>query len=174
MERRRTAAPIQRKLGEEIELIYRSQFDKLLAVTSAITGESESGYDAVQDGFARALRYADTYRGEARLSTWVWSCVLNAAKALKNENERSDHDSLEADNLYGIDLGPEIETSVLAGLSDRQKALLFLRYYVDMDYREIARVMGISVGTVGATLHKAKKTIRHRLRERADEDETKR
>jgi DNA-directed RNA polymerase specialized sigma24 family protein len=43
--------------------------------------------------------------------------------------------------------------------------VLFLRYYADLDYDAIAEALGISPGTVGATLHAAHKAMRERLKE---------
>jgi len=53
----------------------------------------------------------------------------------------------------------------IATLPDRQREALFLRYYADLDYRAIAEVLGIEVGTVSATLSAAHQSLRKRLQE---------
>jgi len=53
----------------------------------------------------------------------------------------------------------------IAALPERQRAAVFLRYYADLDYRAIARVLEIEVGTVSATLSAAHTTLRKALRE---------
>jgi DNA-directed RNA polymerase specialized sigma24 family protein len=50
-------------------------------------------------------------------------------------------------------------------LPDRQRFILFLRYYADLDYGAIATALDLSPGTVGATLHAAHATLRERLQE---------
>jgi RNA polymerase sigma factor (sigma-70 family) len=45
-------------------------------------------------------------------------------------------------------------------LTERQREVLFLHYYADLDYDMIARALGISPGTVGATLSAARQTLR--------------
>lgn len=53
----------------------------------------------------------------------------------------------------------------IATLPERQRAALFLRYYADLDYRAIAKVLEVEVGTVSATLSAAHTTLRKALRE---------
>jgi len=54
---------------------------------------------------------------------------------------------------------------LLASLPDRQRLVLFLRYYADLDYRGIAAALNIEVGTVAATLHKGHAAIRRSFEE---------
>jgi RNA polymerase sigma-70 factor (ECF subfamily) len=53
----------------------------------------------------------------------------------------------------------------IAALPERQRETLFLRYYADLDYRTIAQVLGIEVGTVSATLSAAHRTLRRNIQE---------
>jgi RNA polymerase sigma factor (sigma-70 family) len=53
----------------------------------------------------------------------------------------------------------------IAALPERQREALFLRYYADLDYRTVAEVLGVEVGTVSATLSAAHKALRKRLEE---------
>ena len=57
------------------------------------------------------------------------------------------------------------ESAALALLPERQRLILFLHYYADLDYATIAEAIGISTGTVGATLHTARANMRRRLEE---------
>jgi RNA polymerase sigma factor (sigma-70 family) len=53
----------------------------------------------------------------------------------------------------------------LAALPERQRLVIFLRYYADLDYTMIAAALGISTGTVGSTLNSAHQTLRRQLAE---------
>lgn len=55
--------------------------------------------------------------------------------------------------------------SQVASLPERQRLVIFLRYFADLDYREIADALGVSVGTVSARLHAAHATLRAVLQE---------
>jgi RNA polymerase sigma-70 factor (ECF subfamily) len=55
--------------------------------------------------------------------------------------------------------------AALASLPERQRLALFLRYYADLDYAGIAEALGISRGTVSATLHAAHASLQTKLKE---------
>jgi RNA polymerase sigma factor (sigma-70 family) len=55
--------------------------------------------------------------------------------------------------------------AAVALLPERQRLVLFLRYYADLDYQTIAEALGIAPGTVAAALHAARAAVRRRLEE---------
>jgi len=57
----------------------------------------------------------------------------------------------------------------LAGLTERQRLVLFLRYYGDLGNRQIAETLGIKPGTVAATIHQAQERLRDRLEVTVDD-----
>jgi len=149
---------------DELERLYQAGFHRYLRVAEAIVGNSGHGLDAVQEGFARALRHRADFRGEAQLSTWVWTCVVNAARAMTPQRERALEEDI-AEVGAEESRPPSGLRSLIASLPERQRLALFLRYYADLDYRSIAGVLGIESGTVGATLNKAHATLRQQLEE---------
>ena len=56
-------------------------------------------------------------------------------------------------------------SEMVARLPERQRLVLFLRYYADLDYESIARVLAIRPGTVAATLHSAHASLRASFQE---------
>jgi RNA polymerase sigma factor (sigma-70 family) len=56
-------------------------------------------------------------------------------------------------------------TPVLLALPERQRLIVFLRYYADLDYRAIAAALEIEVGTVSAALSAAHRSLRNALQE---------
>jgi RNA polymerase sigma-70 factor (ECF subfamily) len=145
----------------EIEAVYRTGYSGFLRVSLAITGDRESAHDAVQDGFADALRSAEQWSGRGPLGAWVWRCVINRAR-----KARSRRRSFELRGLVekSPGEGSELLTRV-AELPERQRLVVFLRYFADLDYREIAEALDIRVGTVSATLHAAHASLRSSLTE---------
>src|ERR687886_2663275 len=63
---------------EELEALYRSRFDAFARVAATVAGEGAR--DAVQEGFATAVRKRRSFRGDGPLEAWVWRIVLNAAR----------------------------------------------------------------------------------------------
>lgn len=154
-------------LTGELETAYRLRYRKFLRVATAIVGDEASGHDAVQEGFAQALREQDSFRHEGPLEAWVWRLVVNAALASRRRrlarHEAPGVDGAWSGNGYG---SAEAEVAVwVAALPDRQRLVVFLRYYADLDYRSIARALGVEVGTVSATLSSAHQALRRSLEE---------
>src|SRR5437763_7137649 len=73
----------------EIEVLYRADFSRFVRVAQAVTGNKESALEAVQEGFADALRNAAQYDGRGPLAAWVWRCVVNRARKAARPREVS-------------------------------------------------------------------------------------
>jgi RNA polymerase sigma-70 factor, ECF subfamily len=149
---------------EELEALYRSRFEVFARVAASVTGDPERAHDAVQDAFATAMRKRRSFRAEGPLEAWVWRIVLNAARSDARRIARpADFDSEPSANGH-----PERDAELrlaLARLPERQRTAVFLRYYADLDYAAIGQALGISPGTVAATLNAAHAALRGRLEE---------
>lgn len=147
----------------ELESLYRTQFQRFLRVAIAVTGDYQQGLDGVQEGFAGAIRSRASFRGEGSLEGWVWRAVVNASRDLRTAHEVTLPD-IDAEASETAQPSPELRAGV-AALPERQRLVLFLRYYADLDYAGIAEALGLRVGTVSATLHAAHRTLRRTLQE---------
>jgi RNA polymerase sigma factor (sigma-70 family) len=148
---------------QQLEELYRSRFHDFVRIASSITGDAAAAQDAVQDAFARALRSLHRFRGEAPLEAWVWRIAVNAARdrrSVRTPEPLADPVPPDPDEEAPSEFGGWIK-----GLPERQRLAVFLRYRADLDYRSIAHVLGIEVGTVSATLHAAHETLRRTLEE---------
>ena len=149
---------------DELEALYRSRFDVFARVAASVTGDSERARDAVQEAFATAVRKRRSFRGEGPLEAWVWRIVLNAAHSdVRRAVPATARDEPAATNGH-----PEHDAELrvaLARLPERQRTAVFLRYYADLDYAAIGEALGISSGTVAATLNAAHTALRTRLEE---------
>ena len=146
--------------------LYEDGYRRYLRVAEAIVGDAETAHDAVQDAFARAIRSRSGYRSRGSVEGWLWRTVVNTAKSARRDAPPT-HVPLE---VVGDDLpargadGPHGELgSLVAVLPERQRLVLFLRYYADLDYQQIADTLEISPGTVGATLNQAHAALKRRL-----------
>lgn len=149
---------------EEVEAVYRRDFDRYLRVATEIVGDEDAGYDAVQDAFARALRHRRRFGRQGPLEAWLWRTVVNTARTSRSQSRPAAGPAPRSVNGHP----PETTAGlgVLVGaLPERQRLALFLRYYADLDYDAIATVMDVSPGTVGATLNAARAALRGRLLE---------
>jgi RNA polymerase sigma factor (sigma-70 family) len=149
---------------DELEALYRSRFDVFARVAASVTGNSERARDAVQEAFATAVGKRGSFRGDGPLEAWVWRIVLNAARS----DVRRIIPPVEYDEAVSTNGHPEEDAELrvaLARLPERQRTAVFLRYYADLDYAAIGEALGISAGTVAATLNSAHSALRSRLQE---------
>jgi DNA-directed RNA polymerase specialized sigma24 family protein len=149
---------------DELEGLYRSRFDVFARVAASVTGDRDRARDAVQEAFATALRKRGSFRGEGPLEAWVWRIMLNAARS----DARRCTPTLDLGPLAVANGRPERDAElrvVLARLPERQRTAVFLRYYADLDYTAIGQALGISTGTVAATLNAAHAALRGQLEE---------
>jgi DNA-directed RNA polymerase specialized sigma24 family protein len=143
----------------ELEELYRARRPDFCRVAAAIAGDRGLGEDAVQEAFAKAVRKRRSYRRRGSLEAWVWRIVVNAARdARRRRPLLADARELRLAETNGH--GPRIPLELL---TDRQREVLFLHYYADLDYATIAEALGISPGTVGATLSTARGALRRAL-----------
>lgn len=152
---------------EGIEALYRERAADFFRFALAKTGDPERARDAVQDGFAHAIGSRATFRGTGSLEAWVARCVINAAHDLNRvvSQAPAEPDDVAADSMIESDAGAAVVREAVQRLPARQRDALYLRYYLDLDYRAIADVLDVEVGTVSATLHAARNFLRDALQE---------
>ena len=139
---------------EELERLYRERYAGFRNALAMVTGSYDTARDAVQEGFARALANQHQFKGGS-LAAWVWTIAYRAA--LESGKAREVPGDVEP-QLVGRDRDPQL-AAALRQLSPRRRLIVFLRYFADLSYAEIAEVCDVSPGTVAATLAQAKETL---------------
>jgi RNA polymerase sigma factor (sigma-70 family) len=148
---------------DELEVLYRRAYGRFLRVATAIVGDVDAARDVVQDAFASAIRQRHEYRGAGPLDAWVWRMVTRSAiDHVSRPRAAGEVADAPDDGVTSVD---ESLRRLVAALPERQRHVLFLRYYADLDYRAIAEVLDVSVGTVSASLHAAHASLRATLAE---------
>ena len=141
--------------AESIERLYRNRYVSFRGGLAAITGSRDGAHDAVQEAFAQALRDRNRYRGEdeASLAAWVWRIAFRVAARRRGTDQRelALGDLVESASIASPDRDP-ILAQALRRLPPQRRLVVFLRYFADLSYAEVASLCGISEGTVAATL----------------------
>ena len=154
---------------DDLETAYREHLPQFRRVAAAIVGDEERGRDAVQDAFGRAIRRRRTFRGSGPLEAWVWRLIVNAARDQARRPLARSLDDLpgELPEAAGNGASPHADELrvAIALLPERQRLVLFLRYYADLDYAAIAAALEIAPGAVAATLHAAHAALRRTFQE---------
>jgi RNA polymerase sigma factor (sigma-70 family) len=150
---------------QAIEAVYRARGADFYRFALARTSDPEVARDAVQEGFARAIRAAHSFRGTGPLEAWIGRCVLNAAIDAGRAAGAQEFEGHAGDEApMSVETDGDVREA-LRRLPVRQRDALFLRYYLDFDYATIAETLGVEVGTVSATLHAARENLMQALQE---------
>jgi RNA polymerase sigma-70 factor, ECF subfamily len=148
----------------ELELLYRERYRVFLRVARATLRDEAAAADAVHDAFVQAVRNRRSFRGDGTLEAWVWRMVVNAARKRGREVVESAPALGDVVDVSRNGFGDPVRVA-LAALPERQRLVLFLRYYADLDYATIAATLEIAEGTVAATLSSARAALRESLEE---------
>ena len=128
--------------------------------------------DLAQDVFLRIHRGLPYFRGEARLSTWIYRIVANVcaqarAKApdqvsLDDERSAAVMPSGADPQFADIELRDRLEKAI-ARLPDRQRLLIAAHYLQGVQYEDLADALRLPLGTVKTHLYRAKRQLRRLL-----------
>ena len=142
---------------DSIAAVYRRRYVGFAAALATVTGDAEAGRDAVQEGFALALRERSKFRGGS-LEAWIWKISLRAAlRARQSDGQPTVIDAAEP-QVVDRTRDPEL-TAAIGSLPPRRRLIVFLRYFADLSYAEIAEALDVSEGTVAAALAQAREAL---------------
>jgi RNA polymerase sigma factor (sigma-70 family) len=152
---------------DELREVYERRLADFRRVAAAIVEDREAACDAVQEAFVRAVRLRRSFAGRGTVDAWLWRIVVNTARDMRpaaperidDNSERIGPTEESADERRGL------VRAAVQQLPERQRLVLFLRHYADLDYGSIAVTLAITDGTVAATLHAAHAQLRQLLSE---------
>ena len=139
---------------DAFEQLVRLHRDRLYAVAVRTLGDREEAADALQDALLSAFRAAPSYRGEARVTTWLHRVVVNAC--LDRARRRAVRPTVplpeqlpaeQRDRLDERETGLEVEAA-LAALPDEQRLAIVLVDLHGFGVEEAAHLLGVPSGTV--------------------------
>jgi RNA polymerase sigma-70 factor, ECF subfamily len=151
--------------ARELETLYRERYVAFRNTFTTIMGSREAARDVVQEAFARALRERRKFCGDASLETWVWRIAFRVA--LSDTREQHVEWQEELDPIVPEATRDPALAQAVQALAPRQRLIVFLRYFADLSYTEIAAVCEVAEGTVAATLYQAHRVLAAQLQEEA-------
>ena len=145
-----------------IREFLRDDYPRLVNAVALLTGDLPAAEDAVQEALVRAWIRSD--RGDVieSLPAWVAVVAMNLTRSgwrrvTAERRARALLASVVADDSRGVDR-VDVQRA-LAGLPRRQRQIAVLRYFLQMDTREVADALGVSEGTVKNSLSKARDAL---------------
>jgi RNA polymerase sigma-70 factor (sigma-E family) len=144
-----------------VTALYEAHALGLVRLAHVMLGDRAGAEDVVQEAFSGLYRRWEQLSDKDKALTYVRSSVLNGCRTVLRRRRGTDADRLhqppaisaEAAVLSGEERREVMQA--LRRLPDRQREVLVLRFYLDAPEAEIARLMGISPGTVRSTAHRA-------------------
>lgn len=126
--------------------------------------------DILQNTFIKAWTSIENFRGDAKLSTWLYKIAINESLTfLAKEKSRNtvsideadnNMDSvIEADRWIDGDKAALLFRKAIATLPEKQRLVFNMKYFNEMKYEDISNVLGTSVGALKASYHLAVKKI---------------
>ena len=157
---------------DAFESLYREYSPHIYALCLRLmAGSRADATDLMQDAFIRAWRRLSTFRGESAFASWLHRLVVNAMLENARSERRRDARVLSiadtsllpgAARSSGIELKMDMDEAI-ASLPKGARIAFVLHDVEGYQHLEIAEQLGISVGTVKAQLHRARRLLRDRL-----------
>jgi RNA polymerase sigma-70 factor (ECF subfamily) len=157
---------------EELVMTYQH---RVFGVALRMLGNRAEAEEVAQEAFVRAHRALGDFRGDAKLSTWLYAITsrlcLNRLASGERRLTRQGEDAL----LRLSDAGPrpdaalerrELETALgqaIAELPEDRRIVVVLRDLEGLSYEEIAQVLELELGTVRSRLHRARADLKEKL-----------
>lgn len=144
---------------------------RIQRLCTRMTGDPRRGEELAQESFARLFAARKTYRQDARLSTFLWRIALNLCYDERRQASRRPQSLLEREGGRGLEAvaaaedPPDVVVAereraeavreALGRLPEHYRAVLVLRHYQGLKFREIAEVLGVPQGTVKSRMSEA-------------------
>lgn len=151
------------------EQIVRQYSEPLYWQIRRMTDSHDDADDVLQNTFIKAWTHLDDFRGEAKLSTWLYRIALNEtlnflqrkkiSVRLDADTETALGDRLATDPYFDGDETERRLQQAIDLLPDKQRMVFTLKYFQEMKYEEMSDVLQTSVGALKASYHHAVKKI---------------
>ena len=131
----------------------------------------EDAEDVLQETFLRAYRHLGSFKGDSKLSTWLYKIATNEVLRFieKHKQTMVALDDLERQYAYEVqDSGSDDDTAeqlvwlqkAIRHLPEKQRLVFNLRYYDELEYAEISEILNTQVETLKTNFHYAKENIK--------------
>ncbi len=130
----------------------------------------EDANDILQNTFLKAWANLDHFRGDAKLSTWMYKIAVNECITFLNKQRAQNNVPLDDTDVYlmqtlkadeyfdGDEIDEKLQKAILS-LPEKQRLVFTMKYKDDLKYEEISEILGTSVGALKASYHHAVKKI---------------
>ena len=160
---------------EAFECIVKEYSEQLYWQIRRMVLSHDDANDLLQNTFIKAWMNIDYFRGDAKISTWLYRIALNECLTFLNKqraNAQLSIDDIQAEMVNKLETEPyfdgnetqKIFLKAVHTLPEKQQMVFNLKYFKEMKYEEISEILGTSIGALKASYHHAIKKIEHFLK----------
>lgn len=179
---------------ENFDRLYRDHVDLLYRFANRLCGETEAAKDLVQETFLNAYRGLSKFRGEAQISTWLYTIAARACIRMRRKRKGEPERELSLDEFiptsegeFRLQVPMEGQTpeealqnkelrqaldAAINKLPKKYKMVLVLRDMEGLSAKEVGTIMGLNERAVKSRLHRARLFVRQELSARGVADST--
>ena len=155
---------------EAFECIVKEYSEQLYWQIRRMVLSHDDANDLLQNTFIKAWMNIDYFRGDAKMSTWLYRIALNECLTFLNKqraNAQLSIDDIQAEMVNKLETEPyfdgnetqKIFLKAVHTLPEKQQMVFNLKYFKEMKYEEISEILGTSIGALKASYHHAIKKI---------------
>jgi len=156
---------------QAFEAVYRRTVDRIYGLCLRMCGDADEATELVQDVYVRAWERLGSFRGDSLFTTWLHRLAINVVFQDRRTKARRANREVAAPELdrFGKAAraampGTRIDLErIIASLPTKARRVLVLRDIEGYKYDEIARMTGVSLGTVKAQIHRARGLVKEAL-----------
>lgn len=154
---------------EAINIVFMKYGDSLFSFIMRMVNDHSFAEDIFQETWLRVIKYGYTFRGNAKFTTWLFQISLNIIRDKKNKENKIKHVPLDTyeEILYDKSTNEKTDTEksevvkmIIDSLPVKQREVIILRYYHDLNEQEVSDIVGCPKGTVKSRLYNASVAIR--------------
>ena len=151
------------------QVIHRYQ-EQLYWQIRKLVIDHEDSRDVLQNTLLKAWQALDNFRGDSKLSTWLYTIAHNESLTFLTKRQAEQEltiddpdgyvmDTREADKYFDGDEAQRLLLEAIALLPAKQREVFNMRYYDELPYEDISNITGTSVGALKASYHFAVEKI---------------
>ncbi|MDR2918925.1 MAG: sigma-70 family RNA polymerase sigma factor [Tannerella sp.] len=152
------------------EQVVAAYSERLYWLIRKMVLSHDDANDILQNTFLKAWLNLDSFRGEAKLSTWLYKIAVNENITFLNRQRAMNNISMDDADIYLLEKlkgddyfdGDAIQLKLqeaIVSLPEKQRIVFNMKYYDEMKYEDMSEILGTSVGALKASYHHAVKKI---------------
>jgi RNA polymerase sigma-70 factor, ECF subfamily len=150
----------------DVEALYRRYGDLVLGRCCSLLGNEAEGQDAMQEVFLRIHRYKDSFRGEARPSTFLYRVATNHCLNLLRSRKRRPEDATDdlswvADSLLDVVELRDLLDRLLVDQDERTRECVVYHFVDGMTHQQTGDLLGISDAAVRKRIARFRQDVAH-------------